>query len=369
MTNSLTFRRKFSSFIVFSTLFTILGVANAQDAPSPSVIVQTVQPKDVTPSFQLVGRVEAQSKVDIRARVSGFLTKRDFQEGTQVTAGQLLFEIEPDVYQLQVQQSEADLASAKANLSRANADFTRQKDLKKRGVASQADFDKVKAEQLVAKANALKAQAQLKKAQLDLSYTKIYSPIDGRVAREKYSVGNLLSTNSEVLTTVTRMDPIHITLSVSEKSMLEARRRGINLKNPPVAPTIKLSDGSFYPEPGKFNYVDTSVNTSTDTILVRAEFANSRGVLLPGELVQVVITDKKTVMGLVVKQSAVQKDKQGYFVLVVTQDNVVSVKRITVGQQIDGEWEVLTGLNEGDKVIIEGLQKVRAGGSVNPMEG
>ncbi len=364
--------------VVFSTplsvfllvmLTTMGSVVHAQEVPAPSVIVQTVQQHDVTPSFQLVGRVEAQSKVDIRARVSGFLIKREFQEGTQVSAGQLLFEIEPDAYQLQVQQSEADLASTRASLSKASTDLKRQKNLKKRGVTSQADFDKTKAEQLVAQANVLKAQAQLKKAQLDLSYTKIYSPIEGRVAREKYSVGNLLTTNSEVLTTVTRMDPIYVTLSVSEKSMLEARRKGIDLKNPPLAPTIKLSDGTFYPEQGRFNYVDTAVNTSTDTILVRAEFANSGGVLLPGELVQVVVTEKKTVMRVAVKQSAVQKDKQGYFVLVVAQNNLVSVKRITVGQQIDGQWEVLSGLVEGEKVIVEGLQKVRAGGSVNPVEG
>ena len=165
------------------------------------------------------------------------------------------------------------------------------------------------------------------------------------------------------------MDPIYVTLAVSEKSMLEARRRGINLKNPPVAPTIKLSDGSFYSEQGRFDYVDTSVNTSTDTILVRAEFANSKGVLLPGELVQVVITNKQREMRVTVKQSAVQKDKKGYFVLTVNDENNVDVKRITVGQQTDGQWEVLSGLNEGEKVIIEGLQKVRAGSNVSPVEG
>lgn len=341
----------------------------AQDKAAPSVIVQTVKMHDVTPSFQLVGRIEAQSKVDIRARVTGFLINRDFQEGAKVAKGQLLFEIEPDIYLLQVQENEASLAGAKASLSQANAAFKRQNDLKKRGAASLADFDKVKAEQLVAKANVLKAQVALEKSKLDLSYTKIHSPISGRVAREKFSVGNLLNSNSEVLTTVTRMDPIYVTLSVSEKSMLDARRRGINLKNPPVAPTLKLSDGSLYRHQGHFNYVDTAVNTSTDTILVRAEFANPDGVLLPGELVQVVITEKQKLERLVVKQSAVQKDKQGYFVLAVDSNNSVSVKRITVGQQIDGQWEVLTGLVSGEKVIVEGLQKVGAGGIVNPVEG
>ena len=125
----------------------------------------------------------------------------------------------------------------------------------------------------------------------------------------------------------------------------------------------------FYSEKGSFDYVDTEVNTSTDTILVRAEFANSKGVLLPGELVQVVITDKKKVMRVAVKQAAVQKDKEGYFVLVVDGNNNVEVRRITVGYQQDGIWEVLTGLEEGEKVIVEGLQKVRAGSAVTPIEG
>jgi membrane fusion protein (multidrug efflux system) len=202
--------------------------------------------------------------------VSGFLRKRNFDEGAEVNQGQLLFEIEPDIYLLQVQDKEVGLASANANLSQAKAAFKRQQNLKKRGAASQADFDKVQAEQLVAQANVLKAKVELEKPKLDLSYTKIISPTTGRVSREKYSVGNLLDSNSKVLTTVTSTDPIYVTLSVSKKSMLDARRKGIDLKNPPVAPTLKLSDGSMYRHLGHFNYVDTAVNTSTDTILVRA---------------------------------------------------------------------------------------------------
>ena len=363
MTKPLTFK------ITLFCLFAAIHLPSFSAQQLPSVIVQTTSKQDVTPSFELVGRVEAQNKVDIRARVSGFLINRSFKEGSFVPKDKLLFEIEPDAYLLQVQQAKAELASANANLSQAKADLKRQQNLKKRGLASLADFDKSEATKLIAEASVLNAQAQLKKAELDLSYTKIYSPIAGRIARENINVGNLLTSSSEILTTVTSMDPIYVTLSVSEKSMLEARRRGINLKNPPVAPTIKLSDGSFYPEQGRFDYVDTEVNSSTDTILVRAEFANSKGVLLPGELVQVVITDKEKVMRVAIKQSAVQKDKQGYFALVVNESNSVEIRRIEVGQQINGQWEILSGLQEGEKVIIEGLQKVQAGSSVTPVEG
>ncbi|WP_111977548.1 efflux RND transporter periplasmic adaptor subunit [Algibacillus agarilyticus] len=359
----------FFSLVGIFVLIFISPSLYAQNAPAPSVVVQTVKMKDVTPSFQFVGRIEAQHKVDIRARVNGFLTNRAFEEGAKVTAGQLLFEIEPDIYQLQVKQNEAELASAKANLSQATAAFKRLKNLSHKGAVSQSDFDKAQAEQLVAEANVLTAKVELKKSELNLGFTKIYSPITGRIARENYSVGNYLNSDAEVLTTVTSTDPVNVTLSISEKSMLGARRKGIDLKNPPVAPTMKLSDGSLYDQAGHFDYFDTEVNTSTDTILIRAQFPNPKGVLLPGELVQVIITDKQKVMGIVIKQSAVQKDSQGYFVLGVDKENKVNVKRITVGKQIDGQWQVLSGLTVGEQVIIEGLQKVGSGGIVNPVEG
>ena len=158
-------------------------------------------------------------------------------------------------------------------------------------------------------------------------------------------------------------------MSVSEKILLEARRQGIGQKSSPVAPSLRLSDGTEYGHAGEFNYLDTQVSESTDTILARAVFPNDDGILLPGEFVQVDVTPKEKKLSAVVPQSAVQKDQQGYFVLMVNQDNIVEIRRVQLGAQKEGNWEVRSGLKLGERIIIEGLQKVRAGAGVNPVEG
>ncbi|WP_018691030.1 efflux RND transporter periplasmic adaptor subunit [Algicola sagamiensis] len=356
------------TFIFLLSLFVTEVSAQSQSKTLPSVIVKKVKLQDVTPSFEYVGRVEAQNKVDILPRVSGYLAKRHFQEGAMVEKGTLLFDIEPDTYEIKVKQRQADLASAKASLKKAKADLKRQKNLKKRGAASQADLDQAEANELIAQANVLKAEAELKSAELDLSYTKLYAPITGRISRSQYSPGNLVSSTSKPLATMTSMHPIYVNMPISEKVMIEARRKGIDLKNPPVAPTLKLSDGTFYQQKGEFDYIDTSVNISTDTILVRAVFPNEKEILLPGEFVQVVVTSKEKIMRPSIPQSAVQKDQQGYFVLVVESDNTVKTRRIDVGPQHEGQWAIDSGLKEGEKIIVEGLQKVRPGSQVNPVE-
>ncbi|WDE03800.1 efflux RND transporter periplasmic adaptor subunit [Thalassomonas viridans] len=351
------------SLLVFSQL------SLAQEAMKPGVVVTQVTEQDVTQVFSHVGRVVAIDKVDIRARVSGYLLKRHFVEGAEVQKGDLLFEIEADTYEITVRQRKADLASARANLKKSRAALKRQQDLKKRGVASEADLDQAAASEAVDEASVLKVQALLAEAELSLSYTKIYSPIDGKISQAVYSTGNLVGVDSGALATVTNMNPVYVSMSVSEKILLEARRQGIGQKTSPVAPTLKLSDGSDYTHTGEFDYLDTQVSESTDTILARAVFPNDEGILLPGEYVQVDVTPKEKKRSAVVPQSAVQKDQQGYFVLVVTPDNIVEVRRVELGAQKAGNWEVLTGLSLGEKIIIEGLQKVRAGAAVNPVEG
>lgn len=357
------------SLLSVITLMFVSQFTFAQETLKPGVVVVKVTEQDVTQIFEHVGRVVAIDKVDIRARVSGYLLARHFIEGSAVKKGDLLFEIEPDTYQITVRQRQADLASAKANLKKSKAALKRQQDLKKRGVASQADLEQAAASKAVDEANVLKAQAILAEAELNLSYTKIYSPIAGKVSQAVYSSGNLVGVDSGALTTVTNMNPVYVNMSVSEKILLKVRRHGIGQKTSPVAPTLTLSDGSEYPHTGEFDYLDTQVSESTDTILARAIFPNDEGILLPGEFVQVAVTPKKNRLSAVVPQSAVQKDQQGYFVLVVTKENIVEVRRVDLGGQKDGNWAVLSGLTIGESIIIEGLQKVRAGAEVNPVEG
>jgi membrane fusion protein (multidrug efflux system) len=166
---------------------------------------------------------------------------------------------------------------------------------------------------------------------------------------------------------VTSVDPIYVTIAISEKRMIDARRQGIDIENPPVAPHLTLSDGSRYEHDGGFDFLDTEVNQSTDTITARAVFPNPDEVLVPGQFVTVVVRQKVTETALVVPQIAVQEDQQGRYALVVNQADEVEVRRITVGDQIDGIWVVEDGLAEGERVIVQGLQKVRPAMTVNPV--
>ena len=342
--------------------------AQQKNSQLPSVIVQTIEEKDVTPEFRYVGRVVARDTVSIRARVSGILERRNFVEGLTVKEGQVLFELEKAPYQVVVDQRKAELASAKAKLVNAEADFKRKSSLQGRNVVSEASLDESRAGKLSAEADVLKAAAALRAAELDLGYTTVVSPISGKISTAKYSVGNLVTTTSDPLATVTSVDPIYVTIGVSEKQMIDARKRGIDLKNPPVAPFLRLSDGTDYKLPGAFNYLSPDVNQSTDTITARAQFPNPKGVLLPGQFVTVVIRPKQTERSIVVPQVAVQRDSEGYFVLVVDREDKVEVRRITAERQVETDWVVSNGLATGERVIIDGIQKVRPTMVVKPVK-
>ncbi|MEM9624818.1 MAG: efflux RND transporter periplasmic adaptor subunit [Pseudomonadota bacterium] len=339
----------------------------AQDQPAPSVVVAPIESMDVTPSFSFVGRVQAVDRVDLRARVQGYVEERHFREGGEVKAGDLLFTLEKAPYQVVVDQREADLAGAEATLKEATAELARKQDLVGRGVLSAAELDTASAQEATANANVLQAKAALREAELDLSYTDIKSPIDGRIGEARYSVGNLVSTSSEPLATVTSIDPIYITIAISEKRLIDARREGVDIENPPVAPHLTLSDGSRYEHDGNFDFLGTEVNQSTDTVQARAVFPNPERILLPGQFVSVVVRQKETETALVVPQIAVQEDQQGYFALVVNDANQVEIRRIVVGDQVDSVWVLEDGLAEGDQVIVQGLQKVRPEMTVNPV--
>ena len=368
MPRELRFRRSLRTLLISCAVFATISPATAQQktAPPPSVVVQPVVEKDVTQEFRYIGRIVAINKVDIRARVEGVLQERNFVEGRVVKKGQVLFAIEKAPYEVVVDQRKAEIASAQATLVNATADFKRKTSLQGRDVVSEASLDQSRAAKLSAEADVLKAKAALRAAELDLGYTHVTSPIDGRISTAKYSVGNLVNPSSEPLATVTSTDPIYVTIGVSEKQLIAARKRGIDLNNPDVAPSLRLSDGSDYDQPGEFNYLSPEVNQSTDTILARAQFPNPKGILLPGQFVTVVIRPKETQRSIVVPQIAVQRDSEGYFVLIIDRENKVVVRRIQASRQVETDWVVSSGLATGERVIVDGIQKVRPAMVVNP---
>ena len=353
--------------IIAGTAFGPVPAEAQQSDQPPSVLVAPVERRDITPSFSYLGRVEAVDTVQLRARVAGFLEKRNFREGSEIKAGEVLFEIEKDTYEITVEQRAADLAGAQATLANAEADLKRKEILVQRKNASEASLDTSRANLGNARAAVQQAQAALRAAKLDLSYTEVVSPIDGKVSRARYSVGNYVDASSESLATVTSVDPIHVTIAVSEKQLIEARRQGIDLENPPVAPSLILSDGSEYGRSGEFDYLDPTVNTSTDTVTARALFPNQERLLLPGEFVTVIVKQKEPVSAVVIPQASVQKDQQGHFVLVVDRADKVEVRRVSMGDQTDTDWIVDDGLAEGERVIVQGLQKVQPDMLVNPV--
>ena len=358
----------FSVLALAVALFTApLNGVHAQDQGAvPSVIVIEAAEQEITPVTRYPGRAEAVGTVQLRARVEGFIEQRNFREGADVAKGDVLFVIEQEPYKIVVDQRRAELAAAVATEKNAQADFERKKTLSKRNDVSRAALDQSAAELATAEADVLHARAALRAANLDLNYTEIRSPIDGRISRATYSIGNLVSPASDPLATVTRLDPIYVTIQVSEEQLLDARKRGIDLDNPPVAPSLLLSDGTSFPYEGKFEFLSAQVDQGTDTIAARAEFPNPEKVLLPGQFVSVLVRQKTPEFAIAIPQTAVQQDANGYFALVVDREDTVEMRRINVGRQVDSDWVVNDGLATGERVIVQGIQKASVGKKVNP---
>jgi len=340
------------------------GQALAQGAPpAPAVVVAPVISQEVADTSNFVGRVAAIDKVDIVARVAGFIEERTFTEGQLVKTGDLLFRIEQDTYQAAVEQQQANLAKAKAVEVNAALQLQRGKALLPKQFVPQSQVDQQTATQRSAAADILEAQAALDQAKINLGYTEIRSPIDGRIGLANFTVGNLVGPSTGTLATIVSFDPIYVLFQASSRDVLDFKRR--LLENGPgmghVTVRARLSDGKLYPEPGDANFLDIQADPSTDTIAVRAVFPNKKAFLVPGAVVQVEIQRGAPRPALLVPQSAVQLDQAGTYVLVVDPASKVEVRRITQGAQQGTSVIATSGLKEGERVIVEGIQKVHPG--------
>ncbi|MEX2614848.1 MAG: efflux RND transporter periplasmic adaptor subunit [Alphaproteobacteria bacterium] len=328
----------------------------------PAVIVEAVQLKDVTEERSFTGRIEAIEKVQIRARVQGFLKKRAFEEGAEIDKGQLLFEIEREPYEVAVDQAEANLANAQAALTLARQNYDRTSALARSNTASRAALDTAQTQLSQAQAAVQAQQAALRSAQLDLGYTRIAAPIDGRVGRAAYSVGNLVSIDSNPLVTLVAQDPMYVTFPVPQWLLLEVRKEGRGPDS--VFVKLRLADGTIYDQEGQIQFVDVESTSSTDSVMVRASIANPDRLLVDQQLVTVMVVTKQPERRLVVSQSAILLDQQGPYVLGVDGDSKATIRRIAVGEQRGPLIVVKSGLAEGDRVVVSGHQKVRPGMTV-----
>ena len=335
----------------------------------PSVIVATVSNRDVAKQRVYVGRVNAVKTVRLTARVEGTLEERNFKEGGFVKKGDLLFVIEQDAYKAAVAQSKADVAGAQAQLKQAQVDFERDKGLAATNDITQQALDAAVANRDVAKANVQKAKAGLAASSLNLGYTEIHSPIDGRISAANVDVGNLVGPSAGTLATIVSLDPIYVTFFVSERDLIEARKAGlVKETKTSLTPHLELADGSTYAKAGTLDYVGIEIGQGTDTIEVRAVFDNPDHILIPGQFVNVTLRSDKTKTAIVVPQIALQNDQTGSYVLVVNQNDKVVKRSVKLGEQVGIDWVVEDGLKEGERVIVQGIQKVTPGVVVNPVK-
>ena len=355
-----------------SLLLSVFLAACGKDAPPPAppppeVRFVTVQAQPINNTIEVPGRLEAVRTAEVRARVDGIVQRRLYQEGTDVRAGQALFAIDPR--ELRAQQSSALAALARAEATAANAarDVERYQGLVAKQAISQQEYDTAVARQRTAQADVAQARAQVEAARLGLSYTTVTAPIAGRAGRAQVTEGALVSAGSAtLLTKIEQIDPIYVNFSQSSSNVLQIRKDiasgALKMPGPGrVAAHLILEDGTVYPHAGLLNFFDLRLDEATGTAAFRAEFPNPNRSLLPGQFVRVRVDAGVRAGGLLVPQRAVTVTPQGATVMVIGANDVVESRPVGLGELQGGSWLILTGLAAGERVVVDGLQKVQPG--------
>lgn len=360
-------------------------VSGAQPGGSPDVEVVQVEQKDVPIFSEWIGTLDGLVNADVRAQVTGYLLRQGYQEGAFVNKGQLLFEIDPRPFQAVLDQAEGQLAQAKAQLANAEAvqrrtelDVNRYTPLAKEEAASQQDLDNAVQNNLAAKATVATAQAQIQTAQaavetaqINLDFTRLIAPIDGIAGQAQLQVGALVNPSSGPVTSVSTVDPIKVYFTVSEQEYLAWRKRFPTDATREAADKnlhleLILADGSIYPHEGTFYFADRQVDPNTGAIRLAGLFPNPGNILRPGGYGRIRTATRTQQGALLVPQRAVSELQGGYQVAVVDGENKVSIQTVQVGDRVGSEWIIADGLKPGERVVAEGVQKVRPGMQVNP---
>jgi RND family efflux transporter MFP subunit len=360
-------------------------VSGAPPGASPDVEVVQVEQKEVPIYGEWIGTLDGFTNADVRAQVTGYLLRQGYQEGAFVKKGQLLFEIDPRPFQAALDQAEGQLAQAKAILANAQAvqgrtelDVNRYTPLAKEQAASQQDLDNAIQNNMAAKATVATAQAQIRTAEaavetarINLDFTRLAAPIDGIAGQAQLQVGALVNLSSGPVTSVSTVDPIKVYFTVGEPQYLAWRKRFPTETTRQAADQslrleLILADGSPYPHEGRFYFADRQVNESTGAIRIAGLFPNPGNILRPGGYGKVRAAIRIQQDALLVPQRAVSELQGGYQVAVVEDENKVSIRPVKVGDRVGSQWIIAEGLKRGERVVAEGVQKVRPGMQVKP---
>jgi len=340
------------------------AVAQQNQAPAAiPVSVVAAEKKPVSKSLDFVGRVEAIQRVEVKARVTGYLEKVDFKEGDLVKQGAALYTIEKGLFEAAVGQAEGAQAKSKAAKTLTEVQLQRAEELLQKQAGTQVARDQAKAADESAEGSLLVDDANLKTAKINLGYTDITSPIDGKVGKTNVTVGNVVGPDTGPLTVIVSQDPMYVSFPVSQRDFLRAQEVQNKVDITGIKAMLKFSDGTSYKHDGKINFVDVQVNQATDTILVRATFPNPDYALVDGQLVRVLLESGTTEEKIVIPQAALISDQEGTYVFVVD-DGKAAVRRVKTAGASGTGMIIEQGLTVGDQVVVEGGQSLRPGVAV-----
>jgi membrane fusion protein, multidrug efflux system len=364
-------------FLLFATGLSLLSCNKQppppESQPPPVTIAKPVQRQIIEWDYY-TGRTAAVESVDVRPRVSGYIDNITFRAGDSVNKGDLLFVIDPRPYQAVLDQAKAQQRQAEANQQLQDANFARQDRLRQTGVIAKEDFDTALSNKNQAVASVLAAQAAVESAQLNLTFTQIISPIRGVISRELVTVGNLVQTDTTLLTNIVSVDPIYAYFNVDERSVLKYQalvRTGklMDARSGAVPISLQLENEDGFPHQGSIDFINNQFNSSTGTLEVRGLFPNAHSLLVPGSFVRIRVAGSPLQAALLVSDRAVGTDQGQKYLLVVGPENVVVVKPVTLGPEAEGLRVVRSGITADDEIIINGIVNARPGSKVNPQQG
>jgi RND family efflux transporter MFP subunit len=347
------------------------AVALAQAPPPPAVTVAKPVVKEITEWDDFIGRFEAINQVDIRARVSGYLDKVHFQDGSMVAAGAPLFTIDQRPYQAALEQAEATVASGQVGVDFSSSDLERAESLRRTGNISEQLLDQRRSTYRTARAELDRARAALRQARLDLEFTSIKAPITGRISRKLVSEGNLINANQTVLTNIVSLDPIHFYFDVDERSYLAYSRQAAggtqtSTETAPNKVQLTMTDEGEARREGHLDFLDNRLDAASGTIRARAIFDNKDLFLKPGLFGRVSLSGSNPYQGVLIPDEAVGNDQDRRVVYVVGADNSVSIRPVRPGPKIDGYRVIRTGLKGDETIVVNGIVRVRPGIKVAP---